>query len=250
MGILDVLYSVFYQPLFNLLVFLYNTIPGSDIGVTIIALTVIIKLILYPFSIKSLRSQRALQELQPKVDELKIKFKDQKEDLAKELMKLYQAEKVSPFSSCLPLLIQIPFLFALYHVFQTGLSSASITGLYPFVANPGNLNPIAFGLVNLAQPHLFLAVLAGISQFFQAKMLMARKPAVTSEGSKDENMMTIMNRQMLYMMPVMTVIIGATLPGGLTLYWLISTVITIAQQWLTFHFHPPRTTDSIAPVAQ
>lgn len=228
--------TIFYQPLLNILIFFYNVIPGNDIGIAIIAITVLIKLILYPFSLKSLKSQKALQEIQPKIDALKEKYKDQKDKMAAEMMNLYKAEKVSPFSSCLPLLIQLPFLIAVYQVFQTGLSNGNLNLLYPFIANPGHINTIAFGFLDLAKPQIVLAVLAGLAQFWQAKMLISKKPEVKSQGSKDENMMAIMNKQMTYFMPIMTVVIGVSLPGGLVLYWFIITVLTALQQIITFKF--------------
>jgi len=223
---------IFYQPLFNLLVYFYNLVPGNDIGVAIIVLTVIIKLILYPLSIKSLKSQKALQDLQPKIEAIKVKYKNQQEKLTTEMMALYKKEKVNPFSSCLPLLIQFPFLIAVYQVFRAGLSNGSFDQLYPFITNPGQINPVAFGFVDLSSPQILLAILAGAAQFWQSKMLIAKKPEVVSAGSKDENIMATMNRQMTFMMPIMTIIIGFSLPGGLVLYWFIMTLLTILQQQL------------------
>ena len=225
---------IFYQPILNLLVFLYNVIPGHDLGIAIILLTFIIKLILHPFSIKSLKSQKALQNLQPKVEALKTQYKDQKEKLAQEMMKLYKEEKVNPFSSCLPLLIQFPFLIAVYQVFMSGLTNGSLGQLYPFVSNPGSLNSIAFGFFDLAKAQWFLAILAGGAQFWQTKMLLAKKPEIKSKASQDESMMVTMNKQMTYLMPIMTVFIGWNLPGGLVLYWFVITLLTALQQLIAF----------------
>ena len=143
------LFNVFlYQPILNALVFIYNFVPGHDLGVAIIVITILIKLIFYPFSLKSIKSQKALQDIQPKIEALKNQYKNQKEKLGQEMMKLYKEEKVSPFSSCLPLLIQLPFLIAVYEVFRTGLTDGALNNLYPFIANPGQLNPIAFGFLD------------------------------------------------------------------------------------------------------
>src|SRR3990172_8432314 len=115
---------IFYKPIFNLLIFLYNSIPGSDIGLAIILLTVIIKLALWPVTAKTMKSQKALTDLQPKMEALKKKYaaKEQKEDLAKAMMELYSKEKVSPFSACLPTLVQLPVFIALYQSLRHGLS--------------------------------------------------------------------------------------------------------------------------------
>ena len=237
---------IFYQPLFNFLIWLYNIIPGNDVGLAIIALTVIIRLILFPLYYQSIKSQKALQEIQPKVEELKKKYKDNKEKMSMEMMQLYKDEKVNPFSSCLPLLVQFPFLIAVYQVFRHGLNSESLDLLYPFVANPGQINsvsPFLLGL-DLAIPSIILAFLAGGAQFWQAKMMVTRKPPLVKgkeiAGAGDEKMMAMMNKQMVYFMPLITVIIGISLPAGLTLYWFITTLLMALQQLWMFKKKKPK----------
>jgi len=158
--------TILYQPLLNLLIFLYDIIPGQDLGVAIIVLTVIIRLVLYPFSRQSIKAQKALQELQPKIEEVKKQYKDNKEAQAKALMALYKNNKVNPLSSCLPLLIQLPFLIAVYQVFSTGLKSESLSLLYPFIQNPGQLNSFFFGFMDLTKPNVILTVLTAAAQFW------------------------------------------------------------------------------------
>src|SRR5688572_820076 len=109
--------TVLYYPLFNLLVLIYNYLPGHDFGIAIIVLTIIIRFILYPVSVKALNSQKALQKLQPQIQELQKKYKDDKEKQAKETLELYRREKINPFSGLLLALIQLPILIALYNVF-------------------------------------------------------------------------------------------------------------------------------------
>jgi len=230
-------HTILYQPLFNLLIWLYNVVPGHDMGFAIIGISLLIRLALWPLSHSSIRSQKALQDLQPKLEALKIQYKDDKEGLAKAMMELYKNEKVNPMSSCLPLLIQLPILWALYSVLRDGMNMDSLVNLYSFVAKPDSINLNFLGFINLAEPHLVMAVVAGILQFVQTKMLMAKRPpqAVRKDpGAKDEDMMAQMNKSMLYFMPVMTVVIGASLPGGLTLYWIIMNLFAIAQQALAF----------------
>lgn len=229
--------TILYQPLFNLLIWLYNIIPGHDIGAAILILTVLIKLILYPFSLQALKAQKALTVLQPKIDELKAKYKDDKEAMSREMMNLYKENKVNPFSSCLPVLIQLPFLIAVYRVFISGLGSKGLENLYPFVAHPGHINVISLGFLDLSKPNLIIALLAGAAQFWQAKMMPRQSPpknVAGTAGAKDEGMAAAMNKQMLYFMPAITVLIGASLPGGLTFYWLLTTLLTVGQQYLYF----------------
>lgn len=224
--------TILLQPCLNVLVFLYNVIPGHDFGMAIIVLTVIIRLVLWPLSQKAIAGQKSMSLLQPKIAELQKKYKDNKQELAKATMELYKAEKVNPLASCLPLLVQLPILIALYWALMAVLKSEKFDLLYPFVAQPGTIKTMAFGFLELAKPSWALAVLAGAAQYWQGKMLPMTPPVVKGEGSKDEGMMVMMNKQMLYMMPIMTVVIGGTLPGGLTFYWLITTLLTGFQQWL------------------
>ena len=119
-------------------------------------------------------------------------------------------------------------------VLRDGLASTNIAqNLYSFIPDPGKINSISFGFFDLSKPNYILAVLAGAAQFVQAKTL-SRKlpPKEAGKGGKDEGMMAMMNKQMLYFMPVLTVIIGLQLPAGLTLYWFFSTVLMAAQQMI------------------
>lgn len=225
--------TIFYQPILNLLVFLYNTVSFQDLGVAIILLTVIIKAILWPLNKKSIKSQKDLQELQPKLNELKKQYGDDKMGLSQATMNLYKESKINPLSSCLPLLIQLPFLFAVYRVFRDGLNN-KLDLVYSFINKPEVINGVFLGFLDLNKPSIYLAVLAGLAQFWQAKMMSTKKPEVKTDSSKDESMTSIMNKQMLYFMPAITIFIGISLPGGLTLYWFIITLLTALQQALIF----------------
>lgn len=228
--IIEIYNTILYQPIFNVLVWFYNIIPGHDIGLAIIAITILIKLILYPLSVKSIKQQKILQDIQPKLNKVRAKYKDNPQEMTKQTMALYSQQKISPFSSCLPILIQFPFLIAVYQVFRKGLTNGqSLDILYSFVHNPGTLNATAFGFLDLSRPSVYLAILAGLAQYWVSKMLIAKKqPKV--KGAKDEDMTAIMNKQMIYFMPAITVFIGLSLPGGLALYWLITTLLTGVQQ--------------------
>jgi YidC/Oxa1 family membrane protein insertase len=178
-----------------------------------------------------------MQDLQPKLDALKAEHGADKEKLAKATMELYTSEKVSPLSSCLPVLIQLPIIIALYSVLRAGLKPESLTALYAFVHNPGAINEVAFGFLDLTKRSIPLALVAGVFQFFQTKMLMSRRPPKAireKEGVKDEDALAAMNKSMTYTMPVMTAVIGSTLPAGLALYWVTVNLITIVQQAIAF----------------
>lgn len=213
------------KPLFNILIWFYNVVPGHDLGLAIIALTLLIRLVLVPSFQKSLRSQKELQQLQPKLNEIREKHKNDKEAQTKAIMEFYKEHKVNPFSSCLPLLIQLPILLALYRVFFKGLDGQVGSELYSFVADPGKINTVFLGLVELTRPNFLFAFLAGALQFIQSKMI---APKTQSTPDKTAAMMNI---QFTYFMPILTIFIAMKLPAGLSLYWAVTTLFAIGQQY-------------------
>ncbi len=227
--------TFFYQPVFNLLIFLYNNVALNDLGISIVLMTIVIRLIFSPLSKKSIKSQKELQELQPKINELKKKYAKDKEKLGKEMMNLYSEHKINPFSSCLPLFIQLPFFIAIFRIFKKPITSASMNLVYPFINAPLNIQNIGFGVLNLSEPSVILALLAGISQFWQTKMIMETKKDDETEKKKDDNSISvIMNKQMLYMMPIFIVFIGLSFPAALTLYMVTFNVTMGIQQYYIF----------------
>lgn len=219
---------IIYFPLLNLLVFLYHYLP--DIGAVIILLTLFIRLLLAPSFHKSLKSQQSMNALQPKLNEIREKHKDNKEVQAKAMMELYREHKINPFSSCLPLLIQLPILIALYQVFSKALSN-HLTGLYSFVSRPEHINPMFLGLFDLSKPSLPLAVAAGLAQFWQSKLMM---PKTASEDPTAR----VMSLQTTYVLPIISAVIALKLPAGLPLYWIVTTLFAVGQQYYIIKKHP------------
>jgi YidC/Oxa1 family membrane protein insertase len=227
-------YIILYQPLFNSLVLLYNYVPGHDFGIAIIFLTLIIKIILYPTSVKAVNSQRSLQKLQPQMLEIQKKYKNDKEKQAKETLDLYKKEKINPFSGLLLSLIQLPILIALYQVFWNGLKSKELTVLYGFVSNPGHINALFLHIVDLSKPNLIFAILAGLTQYSQTKMLAPKSGPKSGAQDKGADFSQTLQKQMLYFFPIFTIIILLGLPSALGLYWTISGLFTIIQQYFIF----------------
>jgi YidC/Oxa1 family membrane protein insertase len=222
--------SILYIPFLNLLVFLYNTIAFNDFGVAIILLTLIIRLILSPLSIKTFKSQKALSELQPKIKEIQQKFKDDREQQTRQIMDLYRKHKVNPFSGCLPLLIQLPVLIALYKVSTAGFEANSLSALYDFIKNPVFLNSISLGFIDLTQKSILLSFVAGISQFFQARLSLSFSKNSNLQKDQKSNPLASMNEQMLYFLPLITIIVSISFPAGLPLYWIATTLFSILEQ--------------------
>jgi YidC/Oxa1 family membrane protein insertase len=234
--------AVVYHPILNLLVVLYKVIP--DIGVVIIIVTILIRLALAPSFHKSLKSQKEMNALQPKLNAVREKHKDNKEAQAKAMMDLYKEHKISPFGSCLPLLLQLPILIALYQVFSKALTN-HLTGLYSFVHFTGTINPKFFNLIDLSKagwgngmiswPGIVLAVLAGVAQFWQSKMMMPKADSTTVQDSTTR----IMQAQTTYFLPLFTIYIGTRWPAGLPLYWLVTTLFSVAQQYYIMRKEKP-----------
>lgn len=222
---------ILYRPLFNVLILLYQYLPGHDFGVAVIVLTILIKLLFFPLGLRAIKSQKALSELQPKLKEIQEKYKDNKEKQTRETMALYRKEKINPFAGCLPLLIQLPVLIALYRVFWRGLQAEQMVFLYNFVPSPGSIDPSFFGIINLAEPYIVLAILAGIFQFLQVKMAVPRTK--TKKGEKP-GFAGAMQKQMQYFFPIFTVLILLRLPSAIGLYWLTTTLFTVIQQHFVF----------------
>ncbi len=223
--------EILYRPLFNAVVFLYDILPGHDFGFAIIALTTLIRILFFPLSIRTVRSQKALNLLAPKLQEIKQKFKDDKSAQSTETMKLYKENNINPLAGCLPLLIQLPILIALYRAFIAGLKPENLAMLYKFVLNPGVINKISFGFIDITSKMPLLAILAGAAQFFQAWVTKAQ-----NQGSSPNKEMAALNSQMLYFFPVMIIIIGWNLPAGLVLYWITTTVFSVLEQmYIKYH---------------
>lgn len=224
--------TLLYHPFFNTLVVLYTVIPIHDLGISIILLTLIVKALLWPISHQQLKAQKGLMELQPKIKELQEQYKDDKQALGLAQMKLFSEHKVNPLTSCLPALVQAPFLIALFYTFINGLKTQDFSILYPFVGAPVEFSTMFFGLFSLTDSHnILLAILVGASQYVQAVMLLPKKQARVP-GSKDEDMTALMNKQMTYMMPLVMGYVSYTFPSGLGLYWITHSLASIVQQWL------------------
>jgi len=223
--------TVLYQPLFNLLVFFYNILP--DIGIAIILLTIVVKAIIWPLSHKGMKSQKVLQNLQPKMDALKEKYKDDKEALGRETMALYKKEKINPLASCLPLLIQLPIIIAVFRVFRAIFAeTVDFSLLYSFVSIPEAINPMMLGFLDLSKPQIFLAILAGLAQFWQSRIMLKKSSnSKAADGKKKQlSLPETMSKQMMYFMPIITVFIASSFPGGLALYWLLITLLGVLDQ--------------------
>ena len=223
--------TVLYQPLLNSLAFLVSIIPGGDVGIAVIVLTILVKLLLFPFSQKSIKNQVAMTILAPELDRIK-KSGVSKEEQAKLTFELYKKHKTNPFSGCLLVLIQIPIIFALYYVFFKGIKFDSGL-LYSFVHVPEHINMIFLGIINLSGRSLSLAILAGFSQYLQAHFmpkLALSSNTNNSASSFSESFSKSMQMQMKYIFPFLVVWIAYSISGAIALYWITSNLFAVGQQ--------------------
>jgi YidC/Oxa1 family membrane protein insertase len=233
--------TILFEPIFNLLMAIYHYLPPHDLGISIIVVTILLKLLLFFPSWSSIKSQQAMQEVQPKLDALRKKYENNKEELSRQLLVFYRENKINPLSSCLPVLIQFPILIALYQVFiavarthtDTGLLSADqlehlYAGLRGFFTDT-SINTIFLGFLDLKAKNYIMAGIAAVLQFWQTRML--TKTSKPSPAGKS-NLAQSMSRQMAYTMPIITFIFGASVPSGLALYWAVSTLFQVAQQYI------------------
>lgn len=227
--------TIFYQPLYNILVFFISIAPWNDLGMAIILLTLLIRTILLVPNQKALESQRKMQEVQPKLNHIREKYKDNQEMIGKETLAVMQEHKVNPLGSCLPLLIQFPVLIALFYVVQNGLNPDTAHLLYDPLKNFdfGRISVNFLGILDLTKINAFiLPIFVGGLQFLQMKLAVVRnkkKEAAADKPSKKSEMDTA-NNMMLYFMPAMIAVFTASVPAGVGLYWSVSTLYGIGQQ--------------------
>jgi YidC/Oxa1 family membrane protein insertase len=224
--------TIFYEPLYNALVFLTNILPGADVGLAVILLTVIVKFILFPFTQKTIESQARMRMLEPEIARVKEMYPN-KEEQGKKMLELYKTHKVNPFSGCLiVILVQLPIIIALYRVFSVGLT-AHPDVLYSFIKQPAEISMNFLGFIDLSVKSIGLAFLAGITQFIQGYLSNGRQknvtPAKKTEGFQAD-LAKSMRIQMLYVFPILVVVFGFSIAAAVTLYWVTNNVFTIIQE--------------------
>lgn len=250
----DIFDTFFYGPILNLLVLILQGLqlahlPGA-FGFAIIILTILIRILVWPFMASQLKSAKKMTELKPHLDVLKAKHKDDKQALAAAQMALYKEHGVNPAGGCLPTLIQFPVLIALYQTifaFFAGSSGLDKINhlLYPFLPHLQEVPDLSFFGLNLAAKPttgllLLIPLLTAALTFLQSKMMAPKpvkrypsdSPKEKKEKAGTEDTMAAMQSQMVYMMPIMIGYFAFQFPLGLALYWNTMTIIGIVQQYL------------------
>lgn len=205
----------FLQPLIDVIVLIINWLYGITVtfqmgsyGLAIILFTIILKIVLYPLTLKQIRSMLMMQKLGPQIKEIQEKFKKDKQKQQQKIMEVYKDNGVNPMAGCLPLLIQMPILIALFEALRTFVYADINDARFLWIGNLSEIN----------NDFLILPILAGISTYIQARMT--------------TNLSDQTQRIMLYMMPLMIAYFSTQVPAGLALYWVTFNIMGIGQQYI------------------
>lgn len=224
--------AVFYNPIYNALVSLVALVPGGDVGIAVIIVTIIIRLILLPFSLSAARTQRAMKNLEPKLKEIKERNKGNKEKEALETLALYKKAQVNPFASILTVFIQIPILLALYWVFRYEAFPAINTArLYAFTPIPNTISLEFLNIISVAGKSITLAIFAGLTQFLQAHLALSGTMKPSEEKSAQNDFQKIMGMQLKYLFPFLIGTISYTTSGAIALYFITTNLAGSLQEW-------------------
>lgn len=230
-------HTFFFDPVYNGLVFFIDVIPGGDVGLAIIATVVVVKAILLPLSIKAAKTQRIMRELEPKLKEIKEKFKDKREEQARAMMEVYQEAGMNPFAAIFLIFLQIPIIIALYFSVYSGggiaLPEINTSLLYSFISSPNLVDMNFLGSIDISGKSMALALLAGITQYFQVKVSMpAMKPKEPGAAPDfKDDLMRNMQLQMRYVMPIIIFFVAYFISAAIALYFFVSNLVAIAQEF-------------------
>ncbi len=227
---LDFIFNIFYYPLYNGLIFLTAIVPGNDIGIAIIFLTIFTKVAILPLSHSSIKTQKKMKEIEPHIKKIKEEHKDDQEKQALKIMNLYKEHGVNPFSSILMLFIQLPMFIALYYTFSHDIDIASPV-IFSFNLVPPAINTLFLGFLELSKSNLLLALFVGITQFIQTQLSVPKIPKSQEKNpSFADDFAKSMNWQVKYFLPFFITYIASKLNAGVSLFWITSNLFGIAHE--------------------
>lgn len=229
-----------YEPIYNALIFIINNVTFGDVGFAIVIVTILVKVILFPLTKKSARSQILMKKMEPEIKKIKQDYPN-KEEQAKKTLELYKKYGTNPFSGCLVVLLQMPVIFALYYVFYKGLKIDESL-IYSFIQIPTTLSTNFLGIFELGEKSLFLGVLTGLSQFIQGYLASPVKNKQIeiikdNDSVKDkktdfqEQLSDSMQMNVKYILPVFIGFIAWKISAAVALYWTVNNIFTILQEW-------------------
>ncbi len=230
-------HTLFFDPIYNALIFFVDVVPGGDIGIAIILTVIVVKIILLPLSIKAAKTQKIIRDIDPKIKELKKTVTDAQEQ-ARLIMALYKESGINPFASILLIFIQIPILISLYFSVYTGggvaLPGINVDLLYSFIPQPETVTMHFLGLLDITEKSFLLAFLAGVAQFGSGYLTFPKLPPRDPKAapSMKDDFGRSMQMQMKYVMPILIAVIAYTISAAIALYFLVSSLTSIVQELL------------------
>jgi len=225
--------TILVQPIYNLFVFLLGLMPVGDAGLAIVAMTLIMRAVLYPVFTSSIRTQMGMQAMQPELDSALEKYKNDKEALTRERMALLKKHKVNPFAGFGALIIQLVVLIALYFaLFREGFPQINEALLYSFVHAPAQVSTNLFGLLDLLSPHnIILALVVGLTQYLAIRLTLRRTPAPTTSPER-QAAHRLQTNMMLYFMPALMAGVSYFFPAAVGLYFVVGNLVSLFQEWM------------------
>jgi YidC/Oxa1 family membrane protein insertase len=230
-------HTFFFDPVYNALVFFIDIVPGGDVGVAIILTVLLVKTILLPVSIKAAKTQKIMREIEPKIKDIKETYKEDKQGQAQAMMEVYRDAGMNPFASIFLVFLQIPIIIALYFSVSRGggfpLPQINIDLLYSFVAEPIDITMNFLGMIDILDKSILLALGAGVTQYIFVTLSMPKLPPKEegAEPNMKDDFMRNMQTQMKYVMPVLITVIAYTISAAIALYFLVSNLISIGQEF-------------------
>ncbi len=224
-------HTVLYVPIYNLLVLLVGVLPGADIGLAVIAVTIVVRLAIMPLSFAAQKTARAMKRIEPALKKIRDDLKDNKEEQAKAMMALYKENGINPFASILTMFIQLPVVICLYWVFHSkSLLTVDGSLLYSFVHAPAAVSPLFLGFFELTTSNIILAGLVALTQLLLAVYAIPKAPTAKEDSSMQADISRAMNLQMRYVFPVIMAMIAYT-SGAIALYFITSNLFGIVQEF-------------------
>lgn len=223
--------TLFYNPLYNGLIYLIDVIPGGSVGAAVIVFTIIVKFILLPLSKGAVVTQLKMRQLEPELAKIKSKYKDDQQEQGRKMLEFYRENNLNPFAGIFLALIQLPIILALAFIFyKGGLPVIDVSLLYSFVPVPTEIGTLFLGFIDVTARNIPLGVLAGVTQFFQVQLSVPPHVPSGDGPSFKEDLARSMNVQMRYVLPAIVFFVSLGVSAAVSLYWVTSNLFTIAQE--------------------
>lgn len=229
---LDLYHAAISDPLYNALVGLTAIMPGEEVALAVIALTVIVRIFLFPLTQQAIKTQVGMKRIAPELERIKEEFKDDQQEQVRRTFALYKENNVRPFFSILALFIQLPIIIGLYRTFvYGGLPMINPELLYSFIPVPDAPVMIFLGFIDMGGRSLLIALVAGATQFVYSR-LSIQKPEISGKGGFKDDLAKSFHFQMRYMFPILVVVLSYSISSAVALYWAVGNLVSIAQELL------------------